>query len=131
MSPERGTYKCFGCGEGGDVFSFVEKMDGIDFPSALKMLAEKAGIKLEQRNFQPRAPEEKEKEERLREVCEAAVLFFESKLTEREDVKTYLKTRGVKDETAYRRGGWDTRLQRWDALSKHLTSARVCPSGDC
>jgi DNA primase len=119
VSPERGTYKCFGCGEGGDVFSFIEKMDGIDFPSALKMLAEKAGVKLEQRGFKPRPPEEKEKEERLREVCEAAVLFFESTLAQREDVRAYLKARGVKDETvAHWRLGYAPAT--WDALSKHL-----------
>jgi DNA primase len=43
VSPERGTYMCFGCGERGDIFSFVQKMEGTDFPTVLKQLAEKAG----------------------------------------------------------------------------------------
>src|SRR5437763_14619656 len=46
VSPERNTYICFGCGEKGDIFSFVEKMEGIDFRTALAQLADKAGVKL-------------------------------------------------------------------------------------
>jgi len=67
LSPERGTYMCFGCGEKGDIFSFVQKMDGIDFPTALLQLANKAGVTLERRHA-PQEPEHKEKDERLREV---------------------------------------------------------------
>src|SRR3990167_7254262 len=79
VSAERGTYKCFGCGEGGDIFSFVQKMEGTDFPTALKQLAERVGITLVARG-RPKAPEEKQKEERLLEVCEAATVFFEEQL---------------------------------------------------
>lgn len=121
VSPERGTYKCFGCSEGGDVFSFLQKMDGTDFPTVLKQLAEKAGIKLEPRSFKPQNPEEKEHEERLRDVCEAAVAFFESALKSRPDVQTYLKTRGVSDETSAQwRLGYAP--AEWEALSQHLAS---------
>src|SRR3989344_3309215 len=101
VSAERGTYKCFGCGEGGDVFSFVQKMDGLDFPTVLKQLAEKAGVKLDTRSFKPKAPGEKEKEERLLEVCEAAAAYFELELRRRKDVLDYLRTRGVKETTAH------------------------------
>ena len=76
VSPERGTYICFGCGEKGDVFSFVQKMDGIDFITALKQLAEKTGVKLERRIPQGSTLRNKEKEERLRDVCETAVAVF-------------------------------------------------------
>jgi DNA primase len=119
VSPERGTYICFGCGEKGDVFSFIQKMDGLDFPTALKQLAEKAGVKLEPRRQRP--PEEKEKEERLREVCEEAVKYFESQLVLRKDVGEYLKNRGVKEETitAWRLGYAPA---SWEDLSKHLKS---------
>jgi DNA primase len=47
VSQDKGIFKCFGCDESGDIFSFVEKMEGVDFPEALKILAERAGVKLE------------------------------------------------------------------------------------
>ncbi len=123
VSPERGTYKCFGCGEGGDAFSFLQKMDGTDFPTVLKQLAEKAGVTLTPRTGTRTAtPEQKEHDERLREVCEAATAFFEQKLKEREDVQAYLKTRGVHAETA---SAWRLGYApaEWEALSKHLLNA--------
>src|SRR3989344_4236348 len=58
VSPERGTYYCFGCGEKGDIFSFVERMEGLDFVGALRMLAERAGVKITQ-NASPERREEK------------------------------------------------------------------------
>ena len=122
VSPERGTYKCFGCGEGGDIFSFLQKMDGTDFPTVLKQLAEKAGVKLTPRTGARTAtPEQKEHDEHLREVCEAASSFFEQKLKERKEVQEYLKTRGVHNETvsAWRLGYAPA---EWESLSKHLLS---------
>jgi len=122
VSPERGTYKCFGCGEGGDVFSFLQKMDGTDFPTVLKQLAEKAGIKLTPRTgARTTTPEQKEHDERLREVCGAAVAFFEHQLAARKDVLDYLKNRGVHDETikTWRLGYAPA---EWESLSKHLHS---------
>ncbi|HVV39066.1 MAG TPA: DNA primase [Candidatus Paceibacterota bacterium] len=117
VSPERGTYKCFGCGEGGDIFTFVEKMEGIDFGAALRQLADKAGVKLEKQFIQ--SPEHKEHEERLREVCEEATKFFESKLVERNDVREYLRSRGLhEDTTAVWRLGYAPAA--WEELSKHL-----------
>jgi len=122
VSPERGTYKCFGCGEGGDIFSFLQKMDGTDFPTVLKQMAEKAGVKLTPRSGAHTAtPEQKEHDERLYEVCEAATAFFEQKLKERKEVQDYLKTRGVHDETV---AGWRLGYapSEWESLSKHLMS---------
>ncbi len=118
VSPERGSYMCFGCGEKGDIFSFVQKIEGIDFPTALKQLADKAGVTLERKGA-TKQPQEKEKEERLREVCEEATKFFESKLAERLDVLEYLKARGVKDETikSWRIGYAPA---NWEELTKHL-----------
>ncbi len=120
VSPERGSYMCFGCGERGDIFSFVQKIDGVDFPTALRQLAERAGVELERRAYSPEATaEHKEKEERLREVCEAATVFFESELQKREDVLNYLQARAVTAETitSWRIGYAPA---SWEDLSKHL-----------
>lgn len=119
VSPERGTYMCFGCGERGDVFSFVQKIEGSDFPTVLKELAEKAGVQL-QREF-TQNPENKEKQSRLHEVLEAATSFFEATLGSNTAANTYLKTRGVEAETqATWRLGYAP--ARWQELCNHLTS---------
>lgn len=121
VSPERGTYKCFGCGEGGDAFSFLQKMDGVDFMTVLKQLAEKAGVKLGTRQFKSASPEEREYDERLRDLCEAASAFFEAELGKRADVREYLASRGVHAEIAKAwRLGYAPAT--WDALCKHLRS---------
>lgn len=120
VSPDRGTYMCFGCGERGDIFSFVQKIDGVDFPTALKQLAERAGVTLSNRRAAPEATlEHKEKEERLRLVCEAAMQFYIDELNKRTDVLEYLHKRGVTDETiATWRIGYAPAL--WRALVEHL-----------
>jgi len=117
VSPERGTYICFGCGEKGDAFSFVQKIDGSDFPTVLAQLAERAGVTLERRA--PESKKDKQKEEHLREVCEEAVKFFEAKLKGRKDVLEYLHKRGAEPitEAAWRLGYAPA---AWEELSKHL-----------
>src|SRR5438477_10866112 len=59
VDPDRRTYKCFGCGEGGDCFSWLEKLDGLEPVDALKQLAERAGVELTRRAPQARAFEKK------------------------------------------------------------------------
>ena len=121
VSPDRGTYICFGCGEKGDIFSFVERIEGVDFKTALEELAAKAGIKLERRHGQE--AEHKEKDEKLREVCEAATQFFETQLAKRPDVLDYLKKRAVTDETIkHWRIGYAP--ARWQDASDYLVSLK-------
>ena len=91
VSPERGTYHCFGCNLGGDIFSFVEQIEGLDFKGALKVLAEKAGVPLVYER-----PEKKDERDRLFELLETATIFYTSRLSE--PAKKYLKERGLDDE---------------------------------
>jgi len=91
VSPERGTFHCFGCNVGGDIFSFVEQIEGLDFKGALKVLAEKAGVPL----VYERA-EKKDERDRLFELLETATIFYSSRLSE--PAKKYLKERGLNDE---------------------------------
>src|SRR5436190_17428960 len=71
--PDRGTWRCFGsCGEGGDLFTFVQKRDNLDFRNALRVLAEQAGVTLV-----AESPERRSRVDRLAKVVSAAVDYYE------------------------------------------------------
>lgn len=94
ISKERGTYYCFGCARGGDIFTFVEEFEGLDFKGALKLLADKAGVTLGSFN------KEKEGEkERLYRVMEESALYFEQNLKDKKEAYEYLSSRGCTDKT--------------------------------
>jgi len=77
--PESGTWRCFGeCNEGGDIFKFVMKKDGVDFKEALHRLADKAGVQIE--TFTPQQAEQREENDRLRTLLEDAVTFYRHQL---------------------------------------------------
>src|SRR3989344_1211567 len=94
VSPDRGTYYCFGCGASGDIFTFVEEFEGLDFKGALKLLADRAGISLE--HYNPKEESEKEKSYR---IMEEATLYFCNNLTQNKEVLNYLKTRGLNEKS--------------------------------
>jgi DNA primase len=97
--PETGTWRCFGeCNEGGDIFKFVMKKEGIDFREALTRLARRAGIELPA--YQVERPEQKEAHDNLRKLLEDARLFYASQLRQNEAVLGYLhEKRGLSDAT--------------------------------
>ena len=84
VSPERGTFHCFGCNTGGDIFTFVQQIEGLDFKGALKVLAEKAGVPLDYARSKGQNKDERDK---LFELLETAVIFYMSRLNE--PVKKY------------------------------------------
>src|SRR3989338_6964054 len=94
VSPSRGGYYCFGCNAKGDIFSFVEQFEGLDFVGALKVLAQRAGVELVREN-----PKAKSEKDRLYAVLEKATEFFEHSLGLEEEAKDYLAKRGLKQET--------------------------------
>ena len=77
VSPDRGSYYCFGCGAKGDIFSFVEQFEGLDFMGSLKLLAERAGVDISHGkiSFDSYAKTKNEKD-RLYAVMEEATVFF-------------------------------------------------------
>ena len=117
ISPDRGTYYCFGCGEKGDIFSFVEKFEGTDFMGALKLLAERAGIKLEYE----RTDKEKDKKELYYEILEVATKFFEVNFETNLSARAYLLGRGMTDASikTFRVG---FAKDEWRSLSDYLIS---------
>lgn len=94
VSPSRETWHCFGCNKGGDIFSFVEEIEGVDFSGALKTLADKAGVTLERGN-----PEERTEKGRLYALLADAALFFKKELQKNTEALDYLKKRGLTENT--------------------------------
>lgn len=118
VSPDRGTYHCFGCGVGGDMLTFIEQIEGVDFRGALKMLADRAGVEIV---YSPQEREHKDERDRLFEVLEAATLFYIRHCTEA--AQTYLSNRGIHEATIHRfRLGFAG--NEWSALSDFLTSKK-------
>ena len=121
VTPARETWKCFGCGKGGDIFTFVMERDNLPFGEALALLAAKAGVVLDERS---RA--EDMRRARLREVLEGAVSFYHAILTSHDLGKPaleYLHARGFTDATIEsQRLGWAP--ESWDACSKALAAKR-------
>lgn len=102
ISPDRGTYYCFGCGAKGDIFSFVEQFEGLDFSGALKMLAERAGVEIKYDRNSANSAQVKTEKEKLYAIMEDATVFFEQGLVHgkgHEAVVDYLKKRGLSEQT--------------------------------
>lgn len=98
VSPERQSYKCFGCGEGGDVFSFLQKYEGMSFLEALEQLAGKVGVTLE--NYRPTTEDSLRK--RGVEIMRLAEEYYSYLLDKHDagrEAKEYLRKRGVGRET--------------------------------
>ena len=132
VNPERGTWKCFGCGEGGDVFTFLEKIEGLDFPEALEKLAKRAGIVLEKK-FRGQKDTQKET---LLSINEAAKDFYHKILLTHpvaEKARKYLKERGLKVEDiktfelGYAPNSWDSLINM--LIKKGFSQADIAMSG--
>jgi DNA primase len=121
VTPSRESWKCFGCGLGGDVFSFVMERDGSTFPDALKVLAAKAGVEIDERTKR-----EDMRRARLREVMETAIAFYHQVLTATSHGKPaleYLHGRGFTDETiAAAQLGWAP--DAWEVMSRALVEKK-------
>ena len=132
VTPARDSWKCFGCGEGGDIFSFVMKRDGLSFPEALKVLATKAGVELDERTSREDA-----RKARLRSVLESGIAFYHAVLTgskSGQPALDYLRGRGFSDATiagyqlGFAPGGWDT-LTRTLATKRQIRADELVEVG--
>ena len=115
VSPARQTYHCFGCGVGGDIFTFVQEIEGLDFKGALTLLAERAGITL----VFEREAGDKDATDTLYSILEAAATFYEVQGKDATDAWNYLRQRGLEENTikSFRIG---FAPDSWDSLLTHL-----------
>ena len=137
VNPERGSYYCFSTSQGGDQFTFIEKMEGLDFKGSLKFLADKAGVQVVARA--PGADVASDRKDRLREMVSAAETFFAEQLTPESAAYAYATSRGVTPETIakFRMGfapaGWRSLLEALEAkgyTAKELVAAGLIKEAD-
>jgi len=97
VSPTRQLWRCFGCGKNGDVFSFIQEIEGIEFGDALRLLAQKAGVKLQRQD-----PKAQTQRKRFYEILETSTKFYEQQLHEGRNgqkAKEYLLNRKITEES--------------------------------
>jgi len=122
VSSERQVFKCFGCGESGDVFTFLEKVEGWDFREALEELANKVGVKLTK--FTPSG--KSQQKERLVEINNLVSKFYSYILEKHalgENARKYLKKRGITDKT-WKKFGVGFAPVGWENTFKFLTKRK-------
>jgi len=114
VSPSKQIWHCFSCSRGGDIFTFVQDIEGVEFPDALRTLAKKAGVVLKKQD-----PKIYSKKTVLYNILEEAVDLYEKNLKENKKIHEYLKKRGIEGKTAkdFKIG---FALDSWDNLHKHL-----------
>ena len=125
VSPDKQIYHCFGCGAGGNVFSFIMKHENLEFPEVVEMLAEKVGVKL------PHLTSEKKEltslANQLYKINELAISFFQENLARNQAAKDYLTSRGIGDDTIKKfRIGYAP--DSWDGALNFFQKKNVQPS---
>ncbi len=127
VNEEKQIFRCFGCGEGGDVFTFLMKMGHFSFPQAVEELAKRYGVRLTPRPFSPTQKKEMAKREVLFQINQMASEYFHDLLTrkrEGEEGRRYLSQRGMSDEIIkeYRLG---YSVDRWEGLVQHFREKKA------
>lgn len=122
VNPAREIFHCFGCGAGGNAFSFVMRMEGLSFPEAVKFLARKAGVEIEERQLTPAERKTLDEKQQFQAINELAANYYRSVLKNGQDgesARQYLSRRAVSNEIAetYRLG---FAPDRSDGLARHL-----------
>jgi DNA primase len=121
VRPSHGTFHCFGCGEGGDVIAFIQKIEHLSFVESCERLADRSGIKLTYEGGGSSVQRDRGTRTRLIEAHRAAAEFYAEQLDTQAAAKAreYLLERGF-DEAAARKFGCGFAPGGWDALTKHL-----------
>jgi len=123
--PESRRFRCFGCDKGGDAITFVMEIEGKDFPTALRQLADQAGVSLA---YDPETQRRIARRRALLRACEVAASHFQRNLwgPAGGKARAYLADRGVSEEMA-RRAGLGYALQAWQDLSDRLAREGIDP----
>lgn len=127
VNEEKQIFHCFGCGAGGDVFTFLMKVGNFSFPQAVEELAKRYGVRLPPRELSPAKKKEMDKREILFQINQMASEYFHDLLSRRregEEGRRYIFQRGMSEKIIKEhRLGYS--LERWDGLVQHLQEKKV------
>lgn len=118
VSPSKSIFKCFGCGVGGDVITFIMKRENLNFPEAVEFLAEKYNVRLSE--YKDENKEARDKRNRLYDINREAAMHFLNNLSSSPKAQKYLRDRGLSDKTI-RAYGLGYSKDSWTDLYDHLT----------
>ena len=118
VSPSKSIFKCFGCGVGGDVITFIMKRENLNFPEAVEFLAEKYNVRLSE--YKDENKEARDKINRLYDINREAAMHFLNNLSSSPKAQKYLRDRGLSDKTI-RAYGLGYSKDSWTDLYDHLT----------
>ncbi|HKW44935.1 MAG TPA: DNA primase, partial [Candidatus Eremiobacteraceae bacterium] len=121
VNAEKGVWHCYGCDAGGDLFKFVQRHENSDFPTAVRMLAGRAGITIDE---SPGAQRRRSEREGIYEANAAAQAFFSAALRKSASAQAYLAQRGIEEQTA-RAFGIGYAPDAWDDLKLALEKSRI------
>lgn len=136
IDPAQKVYYCFGCQAGGDVFTFVQETESVDFTGALELLADRYGVELEREREDPREAESRRRRERLLELIARTSAYYERCLWESREgarAREYLAGRGLGEEilrefgVGYAPSGWDRVLSA--SLRSGFSEAELYEAG--
>jgi DNA primase len=122
VSSEKQIWHCFGCSAGGDIFEFVKKIEGLEFPEALRILADKTNVKIDY-NY---SPELKNQKTKVLDILETAANYFHQLLLKdptAQNARDYLKKRDIKED-AIQEFNLGYSKDAWDDLLKHLKNKK-------
>jgi DNA primase len=116
VNAEEKLYYCFGCGEGGDAFKFVQQTEALEFQEAVELLAERSGVRAEREEDDPKAEQRRRRRERLHSLLDRAARFYVTYLRDSAEAgraRKYLASRGLSEEVlaefrvGYSPSAWD------------------------
>ena len=127
VNPAREIFHCFGCGAGGNAFSFIMRIEGLSFPEAVKLMARKTGVEIEERQLSPTEIQAQSERQTFQRINEITALFYRSILEQKPEgaaAREYLDKRAATGEIAeaYRLG---FAPDRSDALVQHLKNNAI------
>lgn len=122
VNPDKQFYKCFGCGEGGNVISFIMKIENLSFPEAARKLADRCGIVIPEKELSQEQLAARQEKQSLLAAHSEAAQFYSAILPSSPAALAYLRKRGIDQSMVERFGLGFAPEADWQALTKHLTA---------